>query len=111
MFHHSVDKDHFEVMKADHITRNEIPESTRNNDIEEQIEEERKEEEIRAFKTSYETTHDPNAIVPTAASVYLATDVVDRGDKNAILNSIVQIYNKEHHKHNKLRKTMKKLSE
>lgn len=123
MFHHSEDKDHFEVLKFDTISKNEIPGSTKNNDIEEEIEEERKEEEMRTFKTtpklpekastttssSTTTVTDTPSVAPSTSSTpSQSSKVVDQGD--AIFNKFVQIYKSEHHKRNKLKKPMRKYS-
>lgn len=97
VFHHSQDKDHFELMKVDRVP-SEVPESSRNNDIEEQIEEERKEEEMRNLRTQ-QTTPPPTPSPPKV------TDSTD-----AVLNSIANTFGHNNHKHNKLRKAIRKLS-
>ncbi|KAK6638871.1 hypothetical protein RUM43_007141 [Polyplax serrata] len=131
VFQHTEDKDHFEVMKIDSVSENGIPDKVNNNDLEEEIEEEEKEEEMRKFKiqsykpynykvtttaTSTSTEVAPSMSTPwgsndslatsTPFGTYLSPDAVNRGDKNAILKKIVQIYKSDHHKH-KLRKLKK----
>lgn len=129
VFHHSEDKDHFEIVKVDSISQKEIPDRTRNNDIEEVIEEERKEEEMRTFETTQNspqettttsvapetfttftnTAHKPLTAPTTSSGSYVSSDAVDRGDKKAILKKIVQKYTSVHHKRNKLKKSMRKI--
>lgn len=107
VFHHSQDKANSEVMKIDQLAKNDMKEVSKNNDIEEQIEEERKEEEIRAFKTTLETTQDPNSISKTSPNTFLSTE----GEKSAVINHLFQRYkNKDRYKYEMLGKeTSKKL--
>lgn len=107
VFHHSQDKANSEVMKIDQLAKNDMKEVSKNNDIEEQIEEERKEEEIRAFKTTLETTQDPNSIAKTSPNAFLSTE----GEKSAVIKHIFQRYkNKDRYKYDMLGKeTSKKL--
>lgn len=110
VFHHSQDKANSEVMKIDQLGKNDMKPSSKNNDIEEQIEEERKEEEIRAFKTTLETTPDPNSIgmTTTSPSAPLSTE----NDKAGAVQSIVKMYNNQEHyspKHRRLRKPVLRL--
>lgn len=117
VFHHEEDKDHFEVMRGEPISHNEIPGIAHNSDIEEQIEVERREEEMRRFTRA--STLDPNAIVPTTPllAVRLATTVEPDTQqlptgKTAVLNSIVQIYSHDSPgkqlRASKLHRTMRK---
>lgn len=88
-------------MRIDRVTGNQIPQSVQNNDIQQQIEEERKEEEARSRATP---SPEPFPTAPTEKSV------IGVGDKNAIYNNIVQMYKKEQQKHNKQRKITRKMS-
>lgn len=111
VFHHEEDKDHFEVMRGEPITHNEIPGTAHNSDIEEQIEVERREEEMRRFTRA--STLDPNAIVPTTPlPVFTTSSPLLPTGKTAVLNSIVQIYNHDapgkQLRATKLRRTMRK---
>jgi hypothetical protein len=97
-------------MKIDQLGKSDMKQSSKNNDIEEQIEEERKEEEIRAFKTTLETTPDPNTIgITTSGSLLLSTEDY----KAPPVQSIVKMYNNQEHystKHRRLRKPLLRLS-
>ncbi|KDR22378.1 hypothetical protein L798_02469, partial [Zootermopsis nevadensis] len=142
VFHHSEDDRQYEVLRMEHMTRNTI-DVLNNNDIEAEIEEERREQERRMQQLST-TTHAPitsttgtatlenSAIFPcfsstnqmTLARVSVpSTGIIPKGDKDAILNSIVETYrtsttgDKDHHRkkykgkpRNKLHKISKKLS-
>jgi hypothetical protein len=105
VFHHSEDDKQYEVLRMEHMTRNTI-DVLNNNDIEAEIEEERREQERRMQQLS--TTTNAPTISATAtttpenmtntnqmslARVPLSSvDVIPKGDKDAILNSIVETY-------------------
>ncbi|XP_017769505.1 PREDICTED: spondin-2 [Nicrophorus vespilloides] len=116
VFHHTEDDQHYEVLKMEHMTQNSISAFNGNGDIEAAIEEERKEQEIhqrqrirpkfQSFYASSQATTVPSATTTenrllntinqrdealgiTAAGV---PAVVPRGDKDAIMNSIVDSY-------------------
>ncbi|XP_021913714.1 uncharacterized protein LOC110826907 [Zootermopsis nevadensis] len=117
VFHHSEDDRQYEVLRMEHMTRNTI-DVLNNNDIEAEIEEERREQERRMQQLST-TTHAPitsttgTATLENSASTNQmtlarvsvpSTGIIPKGDKDAILNSIVETYrtsttgDKDHHR-------------
>lgn len=113
VFHHSEDDRGYEVLKMEQITHNVV--DVFNNDVEEELTEpaitEPSSTTARATTSSTTTTTtssttttiDPKA--PSAAAV-------PRGDKHAIMNSIVQTYRKERKGkkgRDKLRKNFRKI--
>ncbi|PSN43257.1 hypothetical protein C0J52_25100 [Blattella germanica] len=133
VFHHSEDDRQYEVLRMEHMTRNTI-DVLNNNDIEVEIEEERREQERRMQQLST-TTHFPITSITTvvaAAENTTSTNqmplarvpmssagVIPRGDKDAIMNSIVETYRgsttstKDHHRkkyRGKPRKNIRKIS-
>ncbi|GFG41022.1 hypothetical protein Cfor_06792, partial [Coptotermes formosanus] len=105
VFHHSEDERQYEVLRMEHMTRNTI-DVLNNNDIEAEIEEERREQERRMQQLST-TTHAPtvSATATTTPENLTSTNqmslarvplssvgVIPKGDKDAILNSIVETY-------------------
>ncbi|XP_060526794.1 spondin-2 [Cylas formicarius] len=142
VFHHTEDERRYDVLKMEHLSPNAIN-SQNNNDIETAIEEERQEQEYhqrqkskpRNFKqytlsTPYSTstagspyTYDnslSNTINPKEEAFPSATSpvfpaIVPRGNKQAIMNSIVDSYmnhskdKNQHKKYRKLKKTPRKI--
>ncbi|XP_068083478.1 spondin-1 [Anabrus simplex] len=117
VFHHSEDDHKYEVLTMEHIAHNSIG-VLNNNDIETEIEEERREQEAgfsrpsspnttSSTTTSTTTTTTRAPFTTSTAAPNNTLVVIPRGDKGAILNSIVETYRassgaKEHH-HKKYR--------
>lgn len=104
VFHHSEDDKQYEVLRMEHMTRNTI-DVLNNNDIEAEIEEERREQERRMQQLSTTTTaptisataattseNMTNTNQMSLARVPLSSVDIPKGDKDAILNSIVETY-------------------
>ncbi|XP_065169993.1 uncharacterized protein mspo [Atheta coriaria] len=132
VFHHSEDAQHYEVLKMEHLTPNTISVFNGNSDIEAAIEEERREQEMMNQRnypkpitstttqasSSYSSTVDDrylntidlrdDAMVVTSAAL-LPSAVMPKGDKDAIMNSIVDSYrtHSKDHRRKKYRKTKK----
>ncbi|XP_023717479.1 spondin-2 [Cryptotermes secundus] len=117
VFHHTEDERQYEVLRMEHMTRNTI-DVLNNNDIEAEIEEERSEEERRIQHLST-TTHAPTISTTVTSTLEDSTStnhmplarvqvpsagIIPKGDKDAILNSIVETYrssptsSKDHHR-------------
>jgi hypothetical protein len=71
VFHHSEDDRQYEVLRMEHMTRNTI-DVLNNNDIEAEIEEERREQERRMQQLST-TTHSPVTSTTVASTQENAT--------------------------------------
>ncbi|KAJ9580796.1 hypothetical protein L9F63_024026, partial [Diploptera punctata] len=128
VFHHSEDDHQYEVLRMEHITRNTI-DVLNNNDIEVEIEEERREQERRLQLISTTTHESVSTVLPPASDNFTITSqlplarvplasagVIPRGDKDAIMNSIVETYRgsttnkkdqKDHHRKKYREKTRK----
>lgn len=128
VFHHAEDEQHYEVLKMEHLTQNSISVMNGNSDIETAIEEERSEQEIHQKPRVHprlqqflpqSTTAASNEISPRnltedrllntisqrddmiAVTSAALPAIVPKGDKDAIMNSIVDSYrthSKDHHR-------------
>ncbi|XP_022909736.1 spondin-1 [Onthophagus taurus] len=133
VFHHSEDDQHYEVLKMEHLSQNSINVLNGNSDIEVAIEEERKEQEVHQYpkphqrmqqflytttssssspnKKITESSRESNTIrqADEATTRVSLQDMIPRGNKDAIMNSIVDSYrtHSKDHRRKKYRKPKK----
>uniref|UniRef100_A0A1B6CB16 Spondin domain-containing protein n=1 Tax=Clastoptera arizonana TaxID=38151 RepID=A0A1B6CB16_9HEMI len=89
VFHHTEDDKRYELLKLEREDSvNVINNNDQNNDIQVEMEAERREQEMR-------NQQQLATRLPVTSQIPLTSGVVPRGDKDAILNSIVETYHNE----------------